>query len=67
MKILVARDDVEVDSKDRNDRSPLFYAAGKGHDAVAKILVRDDVEVNTKDRNGLRRYCTLPEMGEKLW
>ena len=49
VKILVAQDDVEVDAKDNNGRSPLSYAAEGGHEAVVKSLVacrQDDVEVD---------------------
>ena len=36
VKILVARDDVEVDSKDEDGRSPLSYAARYGNEAVVR-------------------------------
>ena len=50
VKLLVARDDVEVDSKDEAGRSPLSYAAENGHEAVVKILVaRDNVEVDSSE------------------
>ena len=53
--ILVARDDVEVNTKDDSDhgRSPLSYATEHGNEAVVKILLgRDDVEVDTRYEAG---------------
>jgi ankyrin repeat protein len=37
-RLLVARDDVEADSKDRDGRTPLSYAAASGHEAVVRLL-----------------------------
>ena len=49
----LATDDVEVDTKDDHDRSPLSFATEEGHELVVKIFVIwDDVEVNTKDDHG---------------
>ena len=39
VKILVTRDDIEVNTKDDHGRSPLFYAAEHVNQAVVKILV----------------------------
>ena len=53
--MLVAWDDVEVNTKDDSDhgRSPLSYAAEVGHEPVVKILVmQDDIKVNAKDDHG---------------
>ena len=53
MNILVARDDVEVSTKDDVGRTPLSYAAEHGNEAVVKILVvRDDIKVDNKDDRG---------------
>ena len=66
VKILVARDDVEVNTTDSEGRSPLLQAAEEGHEAVVKLLVaRDDVEVNTKDETG--RCLTPWKMGMRRW
>mgnify|MGYP001658928036 CR=1 FL=1 len=59
MKLLVERDDVEADSKNKYGRTPLSYAAGSlsfaaeyGLEALVKLLVeRDDVEVDSMDNN----------------
>jgi hypothetical protein len=53
VRLLVERDDVEADSKDENGRTPLWWAAERGHEAVVRLLVeRDDVEADLKDENG---------------
>ena len=40
----------EVDLKDDYDRTPLFWAAGKGHEGVVGLLIeRDGVNINAKD------------------
>ncbi|OBT78240.1 hypothetical protein VF21_03031 [Pseudogymnoascus sp. 05NY08] len=53
VKLLVERDDVEVDSKDLNGRTPLSWAARWGHEATTKLLVGlDGVDADTKDKTG---------------
>jgi len=42
-----------ADSKDNNGRTPLWWAADGGHEAVVKLLVeRDDVAADPKDKDG---------------
>ena len=53
VKLLLKREDVEVDSKDTRGRSPLWWAAIRGHEAVVKLLSeRDDVVVDSVDFDG---------------
>ena len=55
VKMLVAWDDVKVNTKDNSDHghSLLSYATENENEAVVQILLRwDDVEVNTKDQWG---------------
>jgi len=41
----------EADSKDKNSRTPLSYAAGKGNEAVVKLLLKTGkVEADSKDK-----------------
>lgn len=43
------RHDVEADSKDEDDGTPLWRVAGEGHLAVVKLLVeRDDIKADSK-------------------
>jgi len=45
----VERHDVEADSKDEDDGTPLWRVAGEGHLAVVKLLVeRDDIKADSK-------------------
>jgi ankyrin repeat protein len=38
VKLLLGRADVEADSKNRDVRTPLFWAVRGGHEAVVKLL-----------------------------
>ena len=40
----------DPDSKDSSDRTPLSYAAEKGHEAVVKLLLEKGTELETKDK-----------------
>ena len=53
VKLLCARDDADINSKDTEyGQSPLSWAAAEGHEAVVKLLCeRDDVEVNSQSKN----------------
>jgi ankyrin repeat protein len=42
-----------VDSKDTNGRTPLSWAAGRGHEAVVRLLVdTGKADINSKNNNG---------------
>src|ERR1700722_8872673 len=44
---------IGADSKDGYSRTPLSWAARRGHEAVVKLLVaRDDVKADLKDSDG---------------
>jgi ankyrin repeat protein len=50
---MLARKDVDGDSKDDNGRTPLSWAAWNEHNAVVKQLqLHEDVDVNSKDIYG---------------
>jgi ankyrin repeat protein len=45
VKLLVERDDVDADSKDKDGRTPLSYAVEGRYEAVVQLLVdRDDID-----------------------
>ncbi|KAF4965715.1 hypothetical protein FSARC_6498 [Fusarium sarcochroum] len=53
VKVLLARDNILADLKDKNGQTPLSLAARRGHDAVVRLLAdRNDVITDSKDRHG---------------
>ncbi|MCJ1432221.1 hypothetical protein MMC27_001577 [Xylographa pallens] len=53
VKLLLEREDVQVNSRDDMGRTPLSWAATKGHEAVVSLfLERKDVQVNSRDHIG---------------
>jgi len=50
VRLLLERDDVDVNSKDERDRTPLSWAAAEGQEGVVRLLLeREDVEADSKD------------------
>jgi hypothetical protein len=65
-QLLVKRNNVEADSKDRYSRTPLSRAAANGHEAVVKLLVeRADVEADSKDSYDETPLLGAAERGHK--
>ena len=48
MKLLLEKG-AELETKDNSGRTPLSYAAEKGHEAVVKLLLEKGAELETKD------------------
>lgn len=47
MKLLLNRDDVATDSRDKYGWTPLSWAAEEGHETIVKLLLsRDDVAIS---------------------
>ena len=42
----------EVEPKDENGQTPLSWSAGRGHEAVVRLLIERDVDINTEDNRG---------------
>ena len=50
--LLLATDTVDVDAKDNNGRTPLWWAAWNGHEGTVALLLEKGAELETKDNNG---------------
>jgi ankyrin repeat protein len=48
MKLLLKKG-VNVECKSINDRTPLWWAAGRGDEAVVKLLLEKEADVESKD------------------
>ena len=50
VKLLLEKDDIDLNFEDISGRTALFYAARKGHDAVVKLLLeKNGTDLNLKD------------------
>ena len=53
VQLLIDRDDVDIDAKDKFGMTPLSQAAQRGHEAIVRLLIaRGDVDINSKDISG---------------
>jgi len=52
VKLLIEREDVNPNHADKDDQTPLSWAAGGGHEGVVKLLLeREDVDPNRPDKD----------------
>jgi hypothetical protein len=67
VKLLLAKDGVDPDSKDsRYGRTPLWWAARNGHEAVVKLLLaKDGVDPDSKDVYGQTPLSWAARNGHK--
>jgi ankyrin repeat protein len=66
VRLLVERDNVEADSKDRDGQTLLSLAAERGHEAVVRLLVeRDDVDPDSRDDEGRTTLFYAAERGHE--
>lgn len=50
VKPLLANDRIKPDSKDKDGRTPLWWAADSGYDAVARILLEQEANADLQGR-----------------
>ncbi|KAF8421782.1 ankyrin repeat-containing domain protein [Tirmania nivea] len=66
VKLLLERNDVDVDASDEDGQSPLSWAAKNGHEAVVQLLLeRNDVDVNAKGKGGRSPLSWAAENGHE--
>lgn len=57
-KLLVERDDVDVNSKDKFSLTPLAHAAREGHEAIVKLLLKQK-DIDADMRSGMNYMTPL--------
>jgi ankyrin repeat protein len=69
VKLLLATDGVDPDSKDYYDnRTPLSWAAEGAHEAVVKLLLAtDSVDPDSKDYDGRTPLSWAAEKATRRW
>lgn len=66
MKLLLAKDDVDVNVKDNSGQIPLLMAASNGYDTMMKLLLaRSDIDSNSKDIHGRASLSLAASNGHK--
>jgi ankyrin repeat protein len=54
VQLLLENEDIDADPKNNYGRTPLSWAAEKGHEAVVRLLLaRKSAYADSKDNNGL--------------
>ena len=57
----------EVDSKDMDGRTPLWWASKSGREAAVKLLVSiEEVDVNSKEKQGIMPLLIAAEKGHDV-
>ena len=53
VRLLIERDDVDINAKDKGGQTALILATKLGYEAVVRLLIgRDDIDINTKGQYG---------------
>ncbi|RFU23836.1 hypothetical protein B7463_g12501, partial [Scytalidium lignicola] len=66
VELLLAKDDVDINSKDNDGQSPLTWAVQNEHEAIIELLLaKNDVDVNSKDNNGRTPLSFAAENGDE--
>ncbi|OCK75239.1 ankyrin, partial [Lepidopterella palustris CBS 459.81] len=66
-KLLVETGKVDLDSRDASGRTPLSWAAEKGHEAVVKLLLETgEVYLDSEDGSGRTPLSWAAENGHNV-
>ena len=53
VRLLVERDNIDINSKDTEGNTAVMWASEKGHEAIVRLLIeRDDIEIDAKNNFG---------------
>ena len=63
---LLLESKVEVDSRDKDSRTPLSWAAERGHKAVVQLLLESNTEADSKDKDGRTPLSWAATEGTRL-
>jgi ankyrin repeat protein len=63
---LLASDKLDINSTDSSGRTPLSWAAGRGHEAVVTLLIDKGAELETKDKLGRTPLSWATEKGYEV-
>ena len=68
VRLLLARDDVNPDKPDNNDRTPLWVASSQGHQGVVRsLLARGAANPAKPDNDGITPLQCALRMGMRRW
>jgi hypothetical protein len=62
---LLLENGAEVDSKNKDDWTPLLWATESGHKAVVKLLLEKGANIDSKDKDGRRPLPRAAENGHE--
>jgi ankyrin repeat protein len=65
LKMLLKRDEANINFKDKSGRTPLSWAAEKGSEAVVDILLHEGADLESKDKNGQTPLLWAAQYGNK--
>ena len=66
VRILIEREDVDMNLPDGGGSSPLYYAANQGHYTIVELLLtRSDIEVNSRNSDGRTSLSIAAQLGRE--
>ena len=66
VRLLMKRDDVDMNAPDDYRKTPLLMAAEKGHEAIVQLLIESgDVDINAPDNDRMTPFLMAAEKGQE--